>query len=351
MRGVNFVGWFSQVDAIQEKDPATFPGLLEHLRSFLGPEDACRVRDWGFDHVRLPLDWQILFQERDLSPREEVLALLDRAVDSLLGAGLEVILDLHKCPGHDFHQGTRGPQAFFIDPARRRDTLAVWKILAGRYGPRGVMLELLNEPVAPSAEIWNEVQAELAEEVRRVAPRSTLVLASNLWNGAGEFERLAVVPDPNVLYTFHCYTPLVFTHQFAPWLEGDVFRQRRAYPGTYDLPPEARHRLPLDRGRWDRARLAESLEQVFRFRDRHQVRVACTEFGVYVGGPDRISQLRWIRDLLQLFREHGVGWTYWNYKNLDFGLISRGERLFESIPSYANPERLDQELLALLLAV
>ena len=25
------------------------------------------------------------------------------------------------------------------------------------------------------------------------------------------------------------------------------------------------------------------------------------------------------RDVLGLFKEHKMGWSYWNYKNLDFG--------------------------------
>ncbi len=71
MRGVNFGGWFSQVDAIEEKNPKGFPGLIGHIRSFLGPEDFARVRSWGFDHVRLPLDWKNAF-DADMRPNEEV---------------------------------------------------------------------------------------------------------------------------------------------------------------------------------------------------------------------------------------------------------------------------------------
>ena len=80
MRGLNFGGWFSQIDAIQEKDPSSFPGEAEHMRTFLGQDDFRRVRDWGFDHVRLPVDWLNVFNE-SVVPREENLALLDLAID------------------------------------------------------------------------------------------------------------------------------------------------------------------------------------------------------------------------------------------------------------------------------
>ena len=44
MRGVNLGGWFSQIDAIRHKDPTGFPGELEHIRTFLSPEDFRQIK-------------------------------------------------------------------------------------------------------------------------------------------------------------------------------------------------------------------------------------------------------------------------------------------------------------------
>jgi endoglucanase len=349
MRGVNFGGWFSQVDAIEENDPAAFPGKLEHMRSFMGSQDFARVKDWGFDHVRLPLDWKCAFGP-DLKPDERVLALLDAAVEGILVAGLGLILDLHKCPGHDFLDGTRRDQSFFSDPAMRRDCLRVWACLAERYGGKsGIMLELLNEPVAPTPKAWNEVKDELAAELRRMAPKATLVVGSNLWNSASQFAGLTPIDDDNVLYSFHFYNPIVFTHQHAPWCPFAAFRPDRTYPGAYEIEDDGASRLNLDEaGAWDRGRLERLLVPVLEFAERSSARVACNEFGVYMGGPDKASRLAWMRDMLGLFKAHGLGWTYWNYKNLDFGILSVGEGRFKDAPQYANPARVDQELLELL---
>ncbi len=350
MRGVNWGGWFSQIDAIAEKDPIGFPGKLAHMRSFLGREDIERVAGWGFDHIRLPLDWDSAF-DSTMRPDKEVFSLLDKAVDGILGSGLGLILDLHKCPGHDFLDGTIRDQAFFADRRLRGDCLRIWAHLAERYGGRtGIMFELLNEPVAPSAGVWNEVKDELAAEIRGMAPKATLVIGSNLWNSAAEFDRLTPVEDDNVVYSFHFYNPLVFTHQHAPWLESAAFNRSLPYPGTYPNVDCGPSKLAVDTGRWDKDRLEDVLDPVFRFRERHGVNVACNEFGVYMGGPDRKSLLAWLDDLLELFRGHGIGWSYWNYKNLDFGIMSAGERLFAESPKYANSERIDVELLDKLLS-
>jgi aryl-phospho-beta-D-glucosidase BglC (GH1 family) len=348
---LNFGGWFSQVDAIESKDPTRFRGLIPHLRTFLGADDFHKVARWGFDHVRLPVDWQVAFRVEDLSPREDVLEILDIAVAQARTEGLELILDLHRCPGHDFEDGLHQEQSFFSDPSMRRGCLKVWSVLAERYGHTpGVMLELLNEPVAPSASIWNQVKDELAREIRIHAPKATLVVGSNLWCNASEFAHLTPIDDDNVLYTVHVYNPVLFTHQKAPWVPGDAFREARAYPGDY-LPVNAStNGLPMDAGMWNKARMEELLAPVFRFRETHGVRVACNEFGVYMGGPDGQSRMNWLRDLLELFGENQIGWSYWNYKNLDFGIVSQGEGLYDTAPQYANTERTDRDLLELLRA-
>jgi endoglucanase len=299
--------------------------------------------------VRLPLDWQNAF-DGNMRPNEEVLSLLDIVVDGILAAGLDIIMDLHKCPGHDFLDGTKRDQAFFADPGLRRDCLRVWECLAERYGGKaGVMLELLNEPVAPDARTWNAVKDELAKAVRRMAPKSTLVIGSNLWNGASEFEGLRPIDDDNAIYSFHFYKPIVFTHQHAPWCPGSAFAPDRVYPGTYEIANDGAIRIPLDEaGTWSKDRLAQSLEPVFRFRQRYALRVACNEFGVYMGGPDPRSRYAWLRDFLDLLVEGDIGWSYWNYKNLDFGITSSGERLFETAPWYEGPDRVDRGLLDIL---
>jgi hypothetical protein len=103
-------------------------------------------------------------------------------------------------------------------------------------------------------------------------------------------------------------------------------------------------------GRWDRERIARDLESVFRFREQHHAQVSCDEFGVYVGGADRASQLRWMKDFVSVLGEQGIGFSYWNYKNLDFGLVSDGERAYADFPQYQNANRLDQQLVEILLA-
>jgi aryl-phospho-beta-D-glucosidase BglC (GH1 family) len=350
LKGLNFGGWFSQVDCIEEKDPQAFPGFYGHIESFIGAQDFQRVKSWGFNHVRLPIDYFNFFRGANLEQDERSFRALDVAIEAAEQAGLLVMLDLHKCPGHDFHSGASEEQPFFTDPVCRADSRRIWSVLAERYGNRpSVMLEILNEPTATDSKIWDKVKDEMFWHIRKAAPKSTIVVGSNKWNSASEFAHLTPLEDDNVLYSFHFYNPVVFTHQMAPWVHGHAYDRHLSYPGNYELSEALHARLPNDSGVWDRARMERELGPVLEFRAKYKVPVACGEFGVYVGGPDRVSQVNWMTDFLGILAQAGIGYSYWNYKNLDFGVISTGESLHQNLPQYnQNAERLDTELLGLL---
>lgn len=349
LRGVNLGGWFSQVDCIQEKDPVGFPGVVPHIKTFLDASDFKRIREAGFNHVRLPVDYFNVFDGKELKPNEEVFALLDKALKEIQAADLDVILDLHKCPGHDFHLASYEEQAFFASAEARKGTNKVWSYLAERYsGESRVMMELLNEPAASDSKIWDKVKDEIFWTIRKHAPKNTIVVGANKWNSAREFEYLTPLDDDNAIYSFHTYTPVTFTHQGAEWIRDPFFKIERPWPGDYAAPAEGScTRLDVEFGKWDKARLQASIQNALDFRAKYDLPVACNEFGVYVQVP-RQYQMAWMRDFMDILRDADVGYSYWNYKNLDFGLVSKGESLHNSLPQYNNPDRLDNELMDLL---
>ncbi len=347
LRGVNFGGWLSQLDAIEEKDPASFGGPDIHMHTFIEETDFRRVYSFGFNHVRLPVDWEHFFAE-DGSPKENRLHRLDDAFSFALANHLTLMLDLHKCPGHTFHDVNNAQQQIFSDESYVLRTLRIWSVLAERYGgfPNAIF-EALNEPVAPDAVTWNRLKDRLCLAIRQQAPDTPIVTGSNMWHWPSTFAQLTPVPDDNVIYCFHFYEPLLFTHQQAPWLPEVEFRRAYAYPADYGPGVTRMYDLVQSRGRWDRSRMEDELAPVLRFRDAHHVTAICNEFGTWAGAP-REDQLRWTADFLDVLKRNDIGWSYWNYKNLDFGIISMNERLHESLPRYNNPQSMDTELLALL---
>jgi len=349
MRGLNMGGWLSQIDAIQEKDPDTFPGVDGHMETFITAPDFANVSGWGFDHVRVPVDSYLFFDD-DANPITRRFAHLDRAAELSAQYGLKLILDLHECPGHDFADSDLSPvQKFFSeDKTYLKKTKKIWAYLAERYGEKEhIILEALNEPVAPTAPFWNEIKDRLCRVIRRHAPKSAIIVGSNMWNWPGTFDELTPFDDDNTIYSVHFYEPLLFTHQFAPWHREPETKVARVYPGNYGSGLMRKYALATSAGVWNRERIAAEFAPVSEFREKYGVPVICNEFGVYT--PVELqSQLRWYEDLLSVLKELDIGFSYWNYKNLDFGIISIGEKLHERLPQYNNPERINHPVLGML---
>lgn len=347
LRGLNFGGWLSQLDAIEEKDPKHFPGIDSHMRHFLGPDDFTQMAKWNFNHVRLPIDYNYFFDEK-AKPIKERFGVLDEAIAAAQANRLLVMLDLHKAPGHTFHDENKAVQQLFVGDAHLNLTIQVWQYLAERYaGFTNTIFEVLNEPVAPTAQIWNTTKDTLCKAIRKAAPRTPIVVGSNMWNWPSTYSEFTPIDDDNVIYCFHFYEPLLFTHQGAPWLPEPEFAMERDYPGDYGEGVVRQYDLRMSQGVWDKDRFTKDIEPVLKFRDKTNAPVICNEFGVY-GGVPRAPQLRWMQDFLAVLKENDIGFSYWNYKNLDFGIISQGESAHSNLERYNNPRHLDMEMLNIL---
>ncbi|MCL2184780.1 MAG: glycoside hydrolase family 5 protein [Treponema sp.] len=349
MRGLNMGGWLSQIDAIQEKDPEKFAGIDKHMETFITNEDFVNVKSWGFDHVRIPVDSYLFFTDDDDLIESRIIH-LDKAVNLAKQNGLMMILDLHECPGHDFSQVTKSPvqQLFAEDDTYIKKTEKIWTILAERYGQFDhVLFETLNEPVAPTHEIWNNVKDRLCRRIRRYAPNSVIITGSNMWNWASTYSSLTPFEDDNIIYSVHFYEPLLFTHQKAPWITNPEIQEERTYPCDYNQGFIRKYGLVMSQGKWDRDRIEKEFAPVYAFSEKYKAPVICNEFGVYTP-VDLSAQLRWYDDLLFVLKEKGIGFSYWNYKNLDFGIISIGEKLHENLPQYGNSRRINHPVLDVL---
>jgi aryl-phospho-beta-D-glucosidase BglC (GH1 family) len=239
-------------------------------------------------------------------------------------------------------------QKLFSDETYIKKTEEIWAFIADRYAnKKHILFETLNEPVAPTTEVWCEVRDRLCRAIRRHAPGITIITGSNMWNWPSKFSELTPVNDNNIVYSVHFYEPLLFTHQNAPWIDEPEIKIERTYPADYGPGFTRKYDMVLSAGAWDRDRIIKEFEPVNAFREKYDVPVICNEFGVYT--PVELqAQLRWYTDLLSVLKEMGIGYSYWNYKNLDFGIISTGEKLHENLPQYDNPDRINYPILEVL---
>lgn len=144
-KGVNIAHWLSQSGARGEARAAYFTS-----------EDISRIAEWGFDHVRIPIDEMQMFHE-DGTKDDEAFSLLHAALDECGRQGLRAIVDLHILRSHYFIADVR---PLFTEASAQEAFYQCWRDISSElkdYPVSMVAYELMNEPVADDPEDWNRI--------------------------------------------------------------------------------------------------------------------------------------------------------------------------------------------------
>ncbi len=323
-RGVNLGGWVSQCVSRDK----------EHFETFITKKDIEQIAGWGLDHVRLPIDYDIVMNEDDTFI-EDGFALIDQCIEWCRSCGLHIILDVHKAKGYMFDTNEiPDPDAFFHSSELQDSFIHLWEELARRYAKDSdvAAFELLNEIVSPAmGEIWNGIARRTIEAIRDIAPDTYILIGGVCYNSVANVPDLDAPYDDHIVYNFHCYAPLMFTHQGAYWVADMPRDFRTGYPQTAaafraigETVAQARVDAvcedfidPQDSG-------AVLFEKMFAdavaYADRMNVPLYCGEYGVIDLAP-LPDTVRWFDDIHSVFEKFGIGRALWNYKNKDFGLV------------------------------
>ena len=293
-RGVNLGGWMSQCDYSPER-----------LSGFITETDFARIRNWGFDHVRIPIDYNVI-QCEDGTMKQEGLERIDGALALCDKYGLHAVLDLHKTQGFSFDAGEH-EDGFFESEAYQEKFYAIWECFAARYGARHecVMFELLNEVTEKNyLPAWKRISREAVRRIRALAPEVYVLLGSYRWNSAQTLPELDAPYDDHVIYNFHFYEPHDFTHQGAYWEA--PYRDISA-------------RFSYDESGAGEAYFEDLLAPALEKAEKEGSAPYCGEYGVIDVVPPA-EAVKWFRDLHAVFERHGIARSLWSYKEMDFGL-------------------------------
>ncbi len=320
MKGVDLGGWISQFSEFSKS----------HFDTFITEDDIKNIAELGFDHVRVPVDYNVL-QDEDGAIREEGFGYLEKCREWCEAHGLNMIIDLHECFGYSFDPlKDMDRRAFFYDQELQKRFLDLWAIIAERFTawPEQVAFEPLNEVVLFDVrDAWNDLASRYVEMMRAIVPDSYIVIGGVCYNNVNTVKYINVPVDDRIIYNFHCYDPHVFTHQGAYWVEGMPADFRIGYPETLETYLAAQkssgcalddeYDLPQDKetGEW-------FFEQIFapavKKAEQDGVPLYCGEYGV-IDLADNQDKLRWLKDIHSAFRKYDIGHALWNYKEKDFG--------------------------------
>lgn len=183
---------------------------------------------------------------------------------------------------------------YWTDPALRASLVRHWRTIARDLkGASGrIAYDLVNEPNPPERAYpdkirrWSELAAALIRAIRAEDPGAPIIVAlpGVYWRSA---EAMAPLPFENLVYTFHLYDPMAFTHQGL-----------RGYPKS-----EPYRASEVDR-------IVESVvAKVAAFARRHQVPIFVGEFSAVRWAPDGGAD-RYVERVIALLEAQGWPWTY-----------------------------------------
>ena len=318
--GVNLGGWLSQCDHTKER-----------YETFIREDDIRRISSWGLDHIRVPVDYELV-EDVEGNLREDGFIYLDRAVEWSSKYGLNMILDLHKTCGFSFDFGEK-EEGFFDNEALQERFYRLWEEFARRYGDRGesVAFELLNEVTDKAyMDTWNRVAATAIKRIREHAPQTKILIGGYYNNSVEAVPHILLPPDKNIVYNFHCYEPLIYTHQGAYWAQGMDVNFRISIDASYRELADASEKyltqvtIPMEGLDPSKALGEEYFERTFRkaveVAEERDVALYCGEYGV-IDRADPKEALRWYQIISNVFDKFGIGRAAWSYKEMDFGLI------------------------------
>lgn len=319
-KGINLSHWWAQTGK---------NGFdLDRQLSFITPHDANLIQEMGFTHVRFTLNARMLWNEDD--PAEipaTQLVLYRKHVEWFTKRNIAVVVDCH--PEDEFKKELE------TSPEALDKFTAWWGSLAKSlkdFPPRLVFFEILNEPVIQGPEKWRAMQGKVLQAIRRAAPRHTIIVTADRWSGIDDLLKVKPYSSKNVIYTFHCYDPFLFTHQGATW-GWDATKDVKGIPYPTSVAAYREHAAKIenpqirgyveDLGRqaWDFDRVKSNLKRAADWGTQNKVPLYLGEFGTYRAYSPPDSRATWIKHTRLAATELGIGWAMWDYCG-GFGVVN-----------------------------
>ena len=317
-KGVNLGGWLSQCNHTKER-----------YDTFICERDIEIISGWGMDHVRLPIDYELIQQDTG-EFKEEGFEYIDKCLNWCNKYHLNLVIDLHKTRGYSFDKD-ENEHGFFDSLELQEQFISLWKKLAVKYGKfeNSVAFELLNEVVSfDVSKQWNTIIKETISAIREYAQTIKIIVGGVCYNNVMMMKYLDAPYDENVVYNFHCYEPILFTHQTASWVENMPEEFHIEYPDAVCNYIEAGK---LINQYFSDCFLVEGVSQLgteffealfkeaILKAEENNAMLYCGEYGV-IDQADLKSTVRWFQDIQTVFYKYGIGHAIWSYREMNFGI-------------------------------
>ncbi len=316
------------------------------------------IHDWGFNWVRLPMDYRFWTDPSDpMKINEKAVAPIDRAIKLGQKHKVHVNVSLHRAPGYcildimdekitGIHI-TKEKTNVYKDPAALAAFANQWRFFAKRY--KGIpndqlSFNLVNEPIelkehANTADIFSAVTG--SANYIKVARESVSAIRSEdsqrLIVTDGYLGANSVIPelyDTKILQSCHHYHPIQMTHYHNEWARpmGDT-----PYPPTWPLK-DASGKVIVDK-----AGLTEKYGP-WAEPAKNNIPIHFGEMGCDHRTPPDVVYA-WYNDSLDVLNNLHAGWALWNFRG-PFGVVDTNRAGTKFTDHHGH--QLDSQLLKLL---
>ena len=305
-------------------------GTLDSIRidTLVTHEKILLLKEFGFDHVRIPISEANLFDE-NLNYRLNVKNILIDRTDFCIKNGLKVIIDLHKTRNHTFE---REDNQLFESDLEIKKFLKIWEKLQNafsNYSTDSLAYECLNEPAAPDKKhfLWNNVINPWISFIREKEPKRVLFVGSNRGNQTWTFKYLDIpLNDSNLVLTLHYYRPSLFTHYKAPWGKYAFYKGPIHYPGKLlteeeykQLPDSLQSKFQFTQENYGKDYISKEVQTVVQFAQKYNLPINLGEFGCLRTMPDSL-RYQWFKDIVDVMKEYNISYTLWGMNGAGFGI-------------------------------
>ena len=300
-RGFNLLEMF-------QRDPPDPAAAARGYRAF-ADTDFEWISDWGFDFVRLPMDYRIWTDPADWTRiNDDALRGVDEAVALGEKKRIHVCLNFHRAPGYTVASPPE-ERSLWTDEEAQRVCALHWAHFAHRYKgipSRQLSFDLFNEPAHVTPEAHRAVVQKVATAIRAEDPNRLIICDGRDWGNTPPEELLGL----HVASSTRGYQPMALTHYRAEWIHGSA-----------DWPEPA---YPLHEGAvtWDKAYLQTHVIDPWKELEQKGMGVMVGEFGAYNKTPHQVV-MPWLKDYLALWKDAGWGWALWNFRG-SFGILDSG---------------------------
>ena len=181
---------------------------------YVQEKDIAAIKEWGFDHIRLPFHYRLFYDPETDKWEEEGFELLDIFLEWCRKHELEVLLDMHAAPGAQSKGGiadSDGEARLWTEPDKYwPQTIKIWREIALRYNDDPIILgyDLINEPTVPNenASSLAELYTRIIDAVQPISPHHLFFLEGNWWATSFDEHLRAISKNrQNIVYAFHHY--------------------------------------------------------------------------------------------------------------------------------------------------